>query len=305
MNRTLVIAGLLALMCGRARAADQSADDLIARGLELRRASKPVDALEMFQRAHALSPSPRTLGQMGLVETSLEHWMDADAHLAATLSTPEDPWVKKNRAFLDQALGVCRGHIGELAVTGPDGTDVAVDGKHVGTLPAMEPVRLVEGNVVVTANSNGFKDFSKTVAIAGGSKTSLAIVLDPMERRPAVALSAPTPLPAAPGAASVAVDERRPSRARPVIGTGLIAAGAALLTWGVVWIAIDGNDVCSTGGPACLTVRDTKTGGWILTAAGAAAAAGGTVLLLTGRHREGSSVAIGVTPTSLSLGGRF
>ena len=159
----VLLAAFVTLTAGIARAAEPTAEDLIVRGLELRRAAKPGEALEMFQRAHALAPSPRTLGQMGLVETSLEHWLDAEAHVTAALATPDEMWVRKNRAFLDQALKVCRGHIGELVVTGPNGTDVAIDGRRVGTLPFVQPVRLVEGNAVVTANSAGFKDFSKTV----------------------------------------------------------------------------------------------------------------------------------------------
>jgi hypothetical protein len=300
------VACLIIFTIGPARAADPTADELITHGLELRRQAKPEQALEMFQRAHAISPSQRTLGQMGLVETSLERWMDAETHLAAAAATPGDPWVRKNRSFLDQALGVCRSHIGELVVTGPDGTDVAVDGKHVGTLPALQPVRLVEGNTVVTANNVGFKDFSKTVAITGGAKTSLAIVLDPVDRRPVIALSAPVPLPAPPPPSPLlAAPEPSRSGWKTATGVGLVAAGAGLVAWGVIWIAIDGEDACATGGPACVTVRDTKTAGWILTAVGAAAAAGGTVLLVSGRHHDGAGVAFGATPTSLSLSGRF
>jgi hypothetical protein len=245
----LTAACLIVFALGTARAADPTAGELITRGLELRRQSKPEQALEMFQRAHAISPSQRTLGQMGLVETSLEHWMDAETHLMAAAATSGDPWVRKNRAFLDQALVVCRGHIGELVVTGPDGTDVAVDGKHVGTLPAIPPVRLVEGNAVVTANSGGFMDFSKTVAIAGGAKTSLAIVLDPVDKRPAIALSAPAPLPPPP-APSLAAPEPSRSGWKTATGVGMVAAGAGLIAWGAIWIAIDGDDACATGGPA-------------------------------------------------------
>jgi hypothetical protein len=229
--------------------------------------------------------------------------------LTATLATPDDPWVRKNRAFLDQALDVSRGHIGELVITGPDGTQVAVDGKPVGTLPSVEPVKLVAGNAVVTASSSGFKDFSKSVAIAARAKVALAIVLDPVEKRAAVALSAPVPLAAsaAPAPASFVTqeqDHRRP-RWKTWTGAGLIAASAGLLTWGIVWISVDGNDNCATGGPACTTVYDTKTAGWILAGGGLAAAAGGTVLLLTGRRGDSANVALGATPTSLLLRGRF
>ena len=109
-------------------------------------------------------------------------------------------------------MKICRRHIGELVVTGPNGTDVAIDGGRVGTLPSVQPMRLVEGNAVVTANSAGFKDFSKTVTIAGGAKVSVAIVLDAVEKRASVAVAAPVPLP--PGPSDFAGADHRGGRAR-------------------------------------------------------------------------------------------
>src|SRR5690348_1479409 len=76
---------------------DHAAAAMIARGLDLRRQGKPAEALEMFQRAHAIAPSARTLGQMGLVEGTLEHWTDAEDHLTAALAASDDPWIRKNR----------------------------------------------------------------------------------------------------------------------------------------------------------------------------------------------------------------
>jgi hypothetical protein len=312
MHRTAVITVValvaVAFAAGAAQAAEPTPDDLIARGLELRRQAKPEKALELFRQAHAVAPSPRTLGQMGLVEASLEHWLDADAHLSASLATPGDAWVKKNRAFLEQALKVSDGHVGALVITGPDGTAVAVNGEPVGTLPALPPVKLAEGSTRVTASGAGFKDFAKTVTIVGGAKVSLAIVLDPVEKRPAVALSAPAPLPV-PAAPAITVAPQGRAAWRTRTGAGLAAAGAGLLAWGVVWIAIDGNDHCATGGPACTKVYDTRTPGWILAAGGAAAAAAGAIVLLTGRRQESSggdpNLFVAATPTSLLLRALF
>jgi hypothetical protein len=243
---------------------------------------------------------------MGLVETSLEQWLDAEAHLRASLATPDDAWVRKNRTFLDQALKVAQRHVGALVITGPAGTEIVVDGELAGTLPAIRVVRLAEGKAVVVANSAGFKQFSKTVTIAGGARVSLAIVLDPVENRPAVALSAPVPasLAAAEALTLGSTDDQRPAW-RTWTGAGLVAAGAGLVAWGVVWIAVDGNDQCATGGPSCTTVYDTKTPGWILVAGGAAAAAGGTAILLTGHRDDGLNVMFAVTPSSLLLRGQF
>jgi hypothetical protein len=298
---TLIVASL----SGTARAAEPTADELIAHGLELRRHSRAREALELFQRAYALAPSARTLGQMGLVEASLERWLDADAHLNASLAAPGDAWVRRNRGFLHQALAVSRGHIGELVVTGPDGTNVSVDRKHAGALPFLEPVRLAEGSAVVTATGVGFKEFSKTVTIAGGAKTSLAIVLDPIGTRPALAVAAPAPLPPPPSPPAVSFDDEPTGSWKTPVGAGLIAAGAGLAAWGIVWVAVDGADHCATAGPSCNTVYGTRTTGWILTAGGAAAAGAGAALMLLG-HREGSAnVALDFTATSFSLRGRF
>jgi hypothetical protein len=300
------VAALVALVAESARAGEPTADQLIARGLELRRQSKPEQALELFMRANALAPSPRTFGQIGLVQTTLEHWLDAEAHLITSLAAPDDAWVRKNRVFLDQALGVCKRRIGELVVSGPGETRVAVDGRPVGTLPALQPIRLAAGNVLVTATGAGFKDFSKTVAIEGGAKSSLAIVLDPVEKRPAIALSAPVPLPPQEPLPPTVTDGPDRRGWRTIAGTGLIAAGAGLLAWGIAWVAVDGSDTCPTSGPTCTRVYDTRTTGWILTAGGAAAAAVGTGVLVWGRRGgESPGVVLGATPTSLLLRARF
>jgi hypothetical protein len=225
--------------------------------------------------------------------------------LNASLETPGDAWVRKNRGFLMQALSVSSAHIGELVITGPDGTKVAIDGAPVGTLPAVEHVRLAEGNAVVTATGAGFRDCSKTVAIAGRAKVSLALVPDPAAERPAVAVAAPAPFPAPPPPPAVAaVDEPERSWKTPV-GAGLLAAGAGLAAWGVVWIAVDSNDHCAMTGPSCNTIYDTKTSGWLLTAGGAAAAGAGVMLMILGHRADRWNMAFDATPTSFSFRGRF
>jgi hypothetical protein len=304
MRAVLTIGSIVLIVVGSASAAEPTADELIARGLKLRELEKPVEALETFQKAHALAPSPRTLGQMGLVETSLERWVDAETHLLGSLSAPDDAWVRKNHGFLDQALGVTRVHIGELAITGPPGTQVSVDGKAIGALPAISLQRLVEGQAIVTATGPGFKEFTKSVTIAGGARSSLAIVLDPIEARPAVAIAPPVPVVTSRPPPAPAELPRRSWKTWT--GGTLAVAGAGLLAWGIVWISVDGNDACgSITGPGCGNVYDTKTPGWILAAAGAAAVTGGVVLLTTGRNSSGSDVAVALTPSSLLLQGRF
>ena len=308
LRNVLAISAIaLGLLSGRLYAADQSATDaLIQQGLELRRDAKPEQALALFQRAHAMAPSPRTFGQMGLVETSLKRWVDANLHLTVSLTSPDDGWVVKNRAFLEQALATTKQHIGDLVVSGPADVEVFVDGKSVGTLPAIPPVHLGEGQVHVSATAPGFKPFDQMVLIRVGVRVQIAITLRPI----AVEQAAPVASSVETNGASPTTPAPSPISSRSTwhtwAGASLAGAGAGALTWGIVWIAIDNHDACgSTQGAACGTAYNTKTPGWILAGVGAAAIASGAVVFFTGHSSPGSNLALGIGPTSLLLRGSF
>jgi hypothetical protein len=306
MTRVAAAVVVLLSLCRVAAAADErAAEALVTRGLELRREGKPGEALEMFQRAHALSPSPRTLGQMGLVEASLGHWIDAEDHLTASLATPQDPWVKKQRTLLDQGLALARTHIGQILFTGPPGTTITVSGKTVGTLPHPSPVRLSEGNVLVSATAPGFKQFVLTVPVQANMQTPLNIDMAPVEVHPAP----PPPTAIAPLAAGPAPDAQAHSW-RTWAGGALVAGGAGALAWGIAWVALQdhpsGGSCAPTAPQPCRPEYNTGTAGWVLTGAGAAAAVAGGILIYTGRRHHDDDVPImSLGPGSLSLRGRF
>jgi hypothetical protein len=305
MTRVVAAVVILLCLCRVAAAADErAAEALVTRGLELRREGKPGEALEMFQRAHALSPSPRTLGQMGLVEASLGHWIDAEDHLTASLATLQDPWVKKQRTLLDQGLALARSHIGQILFTGPPGTTITVSGKTVGTLPHLSPVRLGEGNVLVTATAPGFKQFVLTVPVQANMQTPLNIDMAPVEVRPA-----PPPLAAIGPLAAAPALERSHSTWRTWAGGALIAGGAGALAWGITWVALQnhpsGGSCAPTAPQPCRPEYNTGTAGWILTGAGAVAAAGGGILIYTGRRHDDNVPIMSLGLGSLFVSGRF
>jgi hypothetical protein len=319
VNRSLATVVLLVSvsMAVRATAAEGSPDKLIEQGLHLRRDGRPAEALELFRQAHAIAPSPRTFGQMGLVEASLRLWVESENHLSVSLANPDDAWVRKNRAFLDEALSLCRQHVGDLVVSGGAGVEVFVGGKSMGTLPAVPALRLAEGTVTVTASAPGFQPFERTVPIQPGVRTPLAISLVPVATAPApaaaptAALPAPptTPLPAPSVVATPTATTEQPKGSgwHTWGGIGAAAAGAALIGWGAYWIHIDGK--CPADGPPCSSptsgTYETRTPGWIVAGVGTAALVGGVVILLTGHSSNGSNVALELTPTSLRFERRF
>ena len=276
-----------------ARGPDQDPDALIKRGLELRRAGKSEEALDLFRRAHEASPCPRTLGQMGLVESSLQLWIEADSHLTAALATPDDAWVRTNRRFLDQAVVRAREHVGELMISGPPGAKIAVAGKSVGALPLRAPIRISEGDVAVSATSEGSKPYTVDVSIRGGARAAISIVLEPID----LTLPRPAEEQAQPFAASPS-----PRRLRLGLGVSLAAGGVAALVWGVTWIAIDGQSSCA----GCGTSYDTRTAGLLLVGGGSALALAGGALLYWAIHPgRPTNATVGLANRSVQLEARF
>jgi hypothetical protein len=295
--RAAAIALILVVHLGPApaRADDANPDLLIRRGLDLRRAGRSADALALFRRAYEVAPSPRTLGQMGLVESSLQHWADAESHLLAALATPDDAWVHRNHQFLEQAKERTLEHMGELLITGPPGTKVSLGERPIGALPLATPVRLAEGDVAISATSDGYKPFSLDLSIKGGARVAVSIVLERIDLSPhnpetqALVSTAPTP-----------------RRWQLWTGSALAVAGAGALAWGIGWIALDGRRDCSGGqSTGCATTYDTKTPGILLAAGGGALALAGSVLLYSGLHPRDLNVTLGMTTHSFQFEARF
>jgi len=279
----------------QARGDDANPDVLIMRGLDLRRAGRSADALALFRRAYEVAPSPRTLGQMGLVESSLQLWADAEAHLVAALTTPNDAWVHRNRQFLDQARDRTKEHMGELVLTGPPGTKVSLGEKAIGSLPLAAPVRLVEGDVTIRATSAGYEPFSLDLSIKGGARAAVSIVLEPIDlaARDSEARNLVSAAPA-------------PKRLRLWTGATLALAGAGAFAWGMAWIVLDGQRDCGGGPPAgCATTYDTRTPGILLAVGGGALALAGGTLLYSALHPATSNVTLGMTTHSLRFEARF
>ena len=79
------------------------AEALIRQGVELRAQKKDERALPLFEKAYQLSRSPRTAGQLGLVEMALGYFVDAEKYLSEAVASPDHPWVAKNLADAEGA----------------------------------------------------------------------------------------------------------------------------------------------------------------------------------------------------------
>src|SRR6185295_13979713 len=167
----LLVLGV-ALPARPARAGDSAeAEALIRQGVELRAQKKDERALPLFEKAYQVSRSPRTAGQLGLVEMALGYFVDAEKYLGEAIASPDHPWVAKNLATLKAQLAAAKGQIGELFIVGePNGAEVWVNGKQVGKLPLSAPIRLDKGRVDVQVRAAGYATSSDTVVMVGGKR---------------------------------------------------------------------------------------------------------------------------------------
>jgi hypothetical protein len=175
-----------------------SPDGWNARGVQYRKQGENEKALDAFRRAHDMVASPRSLGQMGLVEHDLGRYVAAERHLTEALLAVADPWIVKNRPFLIEALQLVRRHLAHLTITGPAGATVTVAGEPAGVLPLAEPVSLTEGMRSIEVTLAGFLPWKHEAALVPGDSLELVADLVPERRElPAVSPSEPGPGPTA------------------------------------------------------------------------------------------------------------
>ena len=133
-----------------------TAADWNSRGVQHRKDGEHEKALEAFQKADELERTPKSRGQLGFVEHDLGRYVAAEEHLGEALEAKSDPWVTKNRKFLAEALDLTKRHLGYVKLGGGEsGATVTIQAKPVGVMPIDKPIRVEEGEVLITVNSPG------------------------------------------------------------------------------------------------------------------------------------------------------
>jgi len=291
------------------------ADALIAKGIELREHGKDDEALALFKKALAKSPSPRARAQVGVAEQALGLWVAAESDLVLALSAVDDAWITKNRGALDGALATVRRRLGTLEVRGTEGADVLLDGVQLGVLPAAAPFRVEAGRRTLAIRKAGFHPTTRSLEIPAGGvarETVTLVVIAPDVMKGSVAGDA-----ASPGAPPVGLD---PGRTQRLLGWVFTGAGVASMATGGIGFLVrkgyvdDYNIRCPGVGaaqsPECGDKADasktwltisilTLVGGGIFTV-------GGLTLVATAPSREAvgpAKVRFACAPSVLGGGG--
>lgn len=166
---------------------------LVDEGVALQASGNFPGAIEKYQQAQAIQPSPRGAGQLGLAEDAVGDVARAQEHITEALAQKRDPWVRENRRKLQATLTRIEKQIGEITVSGtPDGAEVFVNGRSVGRMPFAGPVKVASGSLMIRAEHEGYDLWEQTVSLV---PHGVAPVTIEMTRKSEPPLVVPIPIP--------------------------------------------------------------------------------------------------------------
>jgi hypothetical protein len=177
-------------------------EELLAKGVRLRKEGQDAEALAVFERAYAQSPSPRALGQLALAQQALARWREAERGLIEALRDAKDDWIARNRVYLEKSLATAQGHLAWLEVqSNLAGVEVWIDGQPAGRSPMVGPVRIVAGEATVDVHAVGYALVRRTLNVDAGARvlteftfaSQPAPILSPAERSAVVPIAAERP----------------------------------------------------------------------------------------------------------------
>jgi tetratricopeptide (TPR) repeat protein len=168
-----------------------------------------AEAHTVFEQAHALQPSARTLRGLGMTSFELRHYTQAQEELSAALAEKRKPLNRAQRDEVAALLERMQRYVGtiEVAVTPSDAT-LFVDGSNT----SERRLRLDLGEYHLRAHADGYRDAELRLAVEGGEIRRLTIELRPIELDPRNVELAASPATAPSTAAPAAEGDEHGSR---------------------------------------------------------------------------------------------
>ena len=237
-----------------ARADNPAASALIEQGLDLRQSQHDAEALLLFEKAQALSPSPRGQAQVALAQQALGRWRLAEQNLKAALAAKSDAWIESRRPILERAMGVIRENLGDVEIVGARAGSVYVDGVRVDDPGALTHLRLEVGRRALELRSPGFYPFSRVLDVRPGAAVRVEVEQHPLladaQPPPGSTAIVPGATPRPPSPEPAKGDAGKTQR---TIGWIVLGGAAVFLATGAVGIieresdAVSYNNSCSKG----------------------------------------------------------
>ncbi|MET0414212.1 MAG: PEGA domain-containing protein [Polyangiaceae bacterium] len=158
---------------------------LIEQAAALLEAGNQHDALLVLQQAALLDPtSARVRVHLAATHQALGEWILAEQHLSFALAQRDDPYIAAHEEALSEALSAIEAQLSQLSVIGqPEGADVFLDGRRLGTLPLEAPARILSGPHVLRVSLRGHRAYTASLDALPGVPVNQVVYLEPEPRR--------------------------------------------------------------------------------------------------------------------------
>ena len=276
-------------------------DALVLRALAAYDAGRWDEARDLFERAHAIDPTARTLRTIGMSAFNQADYVGALQHLEAALVDPRRPLTDEQRAHVLGLIDRASRQVGRYRVRlSPSSASLLVDGAAPALLSEDEFV-LVPGRHVLRATALGHRPLERTLEVHGQEREKLELALEP-EGSPSATQSSSSTGAAGSDAAALTADTHDGSSRTTLAIVSFSIGGAALLASGITLaLALSDKAELDDGCPDRICppkLEDTRSRYQTLRivspvalGVGVIGAAIGTVLLLSGGEDAGSKQA--------------
>lgn len=239
-----VLIATLTLPTGRA-AAQRSYQATIADAVTEYAAGNLDEARALFNQAHRMEPSARTLRGLGMVAFEQKRYINAIEYLGQALADGRKPLKRRNIAKAKNLLARANAFVGKFTVKlSPEGASLEVDGGPATLRDGQLWLKI--GQHELSATAEGHSPARRSIEVHGAEVSEIALTLEPNA-------AAPVATPVAAAAPAAATPAAAPDAAAPPAST-----------------ADDGVQMSSEGSSSILP--------WVLVGTGVAAVVAGSVL---------------------------
>jgi hypothetical protein len=281
----LVVLAVAAPLTARAQASasEKQAQALQVEGLRLMQNGDNRHAIDKFDEAYRLVPSPRILFNRGKAHHALGESVEALSDLERFLD--EAPFApKESRDEATRVVGALRPKVAYIEVQTDDaGSEITLDLRTIGTAPLARPVIVTRGKHEIHVTKPGMNDEVRSVSVIPGQKLRLVIKLSPVvEKAPASPPPAPVATSSLAGPVASAPAPAPPTPAAPPAQVYVIAAKPA-------------------ESPVYAERPWQNTAGWVAAGAGALFLGGGITAQLLSSSKNADFNAVTNAPNSTGL----
>lgn len=217
----IALTPILALCGTPANAQDDprkaQAQALFEEGVKLHNGDHEAEALERFEKSHAILPAVNSLYWVAREEQLLGRGLDALRHYREALKNPL--LSPKTSELAKQFVTELEPRFGRVSFVGPSGTRVEVDGKEL-RLPLDQPFDVAPGSITARGDHDGKKYVGSVMAVAGSTTI--------LELNPIDGAKLPTTEPPSEPAADASFWGWRSIGGLVVLGAGAVAIGVGI-----------------------------------------------------------------------------